>query len=162
MLRGSLDGRGVCGRMDTRICMAELLCCLPETITILLISYMPIQNKNQTIKRRVYSFQIETTYKGSSGPNHTSVQSHICSLCVRQQLPIQQSAYKILQYHRKSSCPEKQMRTTLQDCFHNPRHVNSHRTKQPPLKMNSKWKNKIQRMTSRVRKLIPTRESQQT
>ena len=73
MLRGSLDGRGVCGRMDTRICMAELLCCLPETITILLISYMPIQNKNQTIKRRVYSFQIETTYKGSSGPNHTRV-----------------------------------------------------------------------------------------
>ena len=23
MLCGSLDGRGVCGRMDTRICMAE-------------------------------------------------------------------------------------------------------------------------------------------
>ena len=44
MLRGSLDGRGVWGRMDICICMAESLCCLPEIIT-LLIGYTPIQNK---------------------------------------------------------------------------------------------------------------------
>ena len=31
--------------MDTCICMPESLCCLPETITTLLISYIPIQNK---------------------------------------------------------------------------------------------------------------------
>ena len=31
--------------MDTCICRAETLCCLPETITILLISYRPIENK---------------------------------------------------------------------------------------------------------------------
>ena len=30
---GRLGGRGVCGRMDTRVCMAESLCCSPETIT---------------------------------------------------------------------------------------------------------------------------------
>ena len=42
---GSLDGRGVWGRMDTRICMAESLCCSPETITTLLSSYTAIQNK---------------------------------------------------------------------------------------------------------------------
>ena len=35
-------GEGVWGRMDTCICMAESLCCLPETITTLLISYTPI------------------------------------------------------------------------------------------------------------------------
>ena len=41
MLHGSLDGRGVWGRKDTCICMAELLCCASETI-ILLIVYSPI------------------------------------------------------------------------------------------------------------------------
>ena len=35
MLCGSLDGRGVWGRVDTCICMVESLCCPPETITIL-------------------------------------------------------------------------------------------------------------------------------
>ena len=45
MLHGSLDGRGVWGRMDTCMCMAESLCCPPETITTLLISYTMIQNK---------------------------------------------------------------------------------------------------------------------
>ena len=41
----SLDGRGVWGRMDTCVCMAESLCYWPETITILLIGYTPTQNK---------------------------------------------------------------------------------------------------------------------
>ena len=45
MLCGSLDGRGVWERMDTCICMAESLCCSPETITTLLIGFTPIQNK---------------------------------------------------------------------------------------------------------------------
>ena len=35
MLCDSLDGRGVWGRMDTCICMAESLCCPGETITML-------------------------------------------------------------------------------------------------------------------------------
>ena len=42
---GSLNGREVWGRMDTYICMTGSLCCLPETITTLLMSYTPIQNK---------------------------------------------------------------------------------------------------------------------
>ena len=33
------------GRMDTCICIPESLCCPPETITILLIDYTPVQNK---------------------------------------------------------------------------------------------------------------------
>ena len=45
ILCGSLDGWGVWGRMDTRIFMAEHLCCPPETITTLLIGYTPIQRK---------------------------------------------------------------------------------------------------------------------
>ena len=32
--------------MDTYICMAESLCCPPETVTPLLISYTPVQNKS--------------------------------------------------------------------------------------------------------------------
>ena len=39
MLCASLDGKRVWGRMDT--CMAESLCCSPETTTTLLISYAP-------------------------------------------------------------------------------------------------------------------------
>ena len=31
--------------MDTRICMAESICCSPRTITTLLIGYTPIQNE---------------------------------------------------------------------------------------------------------------------
>ena len=42
--RGSLDGRGVWGRMDMCICMVDSLCCPTETIT-LLIGYTPVQNK---------------------------------------------------------------------------------------------------------------------
>ena len=41
---GSLGGRGVWGRMDRWVCMAESLCCAPETITTLLAGYTPIQN----------------------------------------------------------------------------------------------------------------------
>lgn len=36
---GSLDERGVWGRMDACICMAESLCRAPETITMVLIGY---------------------------------------------------------------------------------------------------------------------------
>ena len=41
MLSGSLDGRGVWGRTDTLMCMAESLRCSPETIRTLLNSYTP-------------------------------------------------------------------------------------------------------------------------
>ena len=42
---GSLDGRGVWGRMDTCVCVAESLCCPPKSIITLLIGYTPIQKK---------------------------------------------------------------------------------------------------------------------
>ena len=46
MLCGSLDRREVWGRMDTCLCMTETLCSPPETITISLIGYIPVQNKS--------------------------------------------------------------------------------------------------------------------
>ena len=51
LLHGSLDKREFGGKMDTCIFMAESLYCLPETITTLLISYTPIQNKSFTLKK---------------------------------------------------------------------------------------------------------------
>ena len=45
MLFGSLDGRGVWGKMDTCMWMAESLCCSPETLPASLINYDPTQNK---------------------------------------------------------------------------------------------------------------------
>ena len=54
MLCGNLDGRGVWGRMDTCICMAESLFCSPETITIMLISFTLVQNlKKKKLKDRL-------------------------------------------------------------------------------------------------------------
>ena len=44
MLWGSLDGRGVWGRVDTGICMAVSLRCPPETVTTLLMGFNPVQN----------------------------------------------------------------------------------------------------------------------
>ena len=40
------------GRMDTCICMAESLCCPPETITTWFIGHTPIQNKNLKNKKQ--------------------------------------------------------------------------------------------------------------
>ena len=43
ILCGDLDERRIWGEIDTNICMVESLCCLPETV-IMLIGYTPIQN----------------------------------------------------------------------------------------------------------------------
>ena len=51
MLFGSLNGSEVSG-IDTCICMAESLCCPPEVITTLFISY--IQNKIKSLKKETY------------------------------------------------------------------------------------------------------------
>ena len=53
----SLDGRGVWGRMDTCVCMAESLCYSPETITTLLIGYTIQNNKfEKKTKKFFYLF----------------------------------------------------------------------------------------------------------
>ena len=61
MLCGSLDGKGVGGRMDMYgcicICIAESLHCSPETITTLLIGYTPTQNKKFKKKKCVAQTQ---------------------------------------------------------------------------------------------------------
>ena len=53
MLCGSLDGRGVWGRMAMYMCKAESLYCSPETIKILLIGYMPIENLKKFFKNEI-------------------------------------------------------------------------------------------------------------
>ena len=51
MLCGSLDGKGVWGRMDIGIQMAESFHCSPEAITTLLIGYTIIQNRKLFLKK---------------------------------------------------------------------------------------------------------------
>ena len=46
-----MEVRVVWGRMDTCMCMAESLCCPPETITTLLIVYTTIQNVSDVKKK---------------------------------------------------------------------------------------------------------------
>ena len=47
-------GRSLGENGDTCICMAEPLCCPPETITALLIGYIPIQNKKVKFKKNFF------------------------------------------------------------------------------------------------------------
>ena len=68
MLCGSLARKGVWGRMDIHICIAEFLCCPPETITTLLIGYTPIQNKKLKKKRN-----------GSENGDHLDYESEVNS-----------------------------------------------------------------------------------
>ena len=51
MSRGSLDGRGVWGRMDTYVCVAESLHCAPEAITTLFIGYVFVIQQCLTLCR---------------------------------------------------------------------------------------------------------------
>ena len=55
MICSSLDGKGVWGRMETGIHIAESSHCLLETITTLLTGYTPIQSKK-------FSFFLKNTY----------------------------------------------------------------------------------------------------
>ena len=52
MLCGILEGRGVWDSVDTRLCMAELLPCSPETTTTLLIGYTLTPNKKFKGKKK--------------------------------------------------------------------------------------------------------------
>ena len=63
MLCGSLDGGTVWGRMDTYMCMAESLCCPPETITILLTGYTPIQNKKFRRRKKELQTTLLSIYR---------------------------------------------------------------------------------------------------
>ena len=54
MLCSSLNGRGIWGRMDTCIGMAESIHCSPETITTLLIGCTPIQNVLVLNKKKIF------------------------------------------------------------------------------------------------------------
>ena len=47
--------------MSTRICVAEFLCCSPETITVLLIGYTSIQKKIKNKKELVLKTPEEQT-----------------------------------------------------------------------------------------------------
>ena len=72
MLCGSLDGRGVWGRTDACMCMAGSLHCSPETITTLLIGYIPIQNKKLLLKKAEVTHGLacnnSSTKKHRAGP----------------------------------------------------------------------------------------------
>ena len=50
MLYGSLDGKGVRGRMATRVCMAESLHCSPEAITTLSVNWLYTNTKSKVKK----------------------------------------------------------------------------------------------------------------
>ena len=84
MLCGSLDGRGVLGRVDTCICMAEFLSFPPETVTVLLIGCTPLRSfpgglavkippaKQEMEEMRVQSLDQENLLEESM-TNHSSI-----------------------------------------------------------------------------------------
>ena len=64
----ALDGRGVWGRMNTCICMAESLRCSSETITTLLISYSPRLNKKKFKTLKSFIGEKKKERSGNSSP----------------------------------------------------------------------------------------------
>ena len=52
MLCGNLDGRGVWGRMDTCVCMAEFLHCSPKAITPLFVNWLYPNTKFKVFKKK--------------------------------------------------------------------------------------------------------------
>ena len=52
--------KGIWGRRDTRTCMAESLCCSPETITTLLIGCTPKQTNKKSLQM-VFDYHPNTT-----------------------------------------------------------------------------------------------------
>ena len=81
MLCGGLDGRGVWGRMDTCICMAEFLCFPPETVTVLLIGCTPIRSfpsgsavKILPAKQEMQEMQVQSL--GQENPLEESMATH--------------------------------------------------------------------------------------
>ena len=80
---------GVWDTMGTCTCMAESLCCSPETTTTLLIDYSPIQTKKFKLKKPKdllystgnYTQYFVITYKGEVSEKeyiyiHTHTQTH--------------------------------------------------------------------------------------
>ena len=74
LLCGRLDGRGVWGRMGTYICVVESLCCLPETITTLLIGYTLIKIKSL---KKVSCAYLQSGFPPPSPPQPSSQASLI-------------------------------------------------------------------------------------
>ena len=66
MLCGSLNRRRVWGRMDTCVCMAETLCCSPQTLTTLLISYTSIQASQVALVKNLPASSGDIKDMGSS------------------------------------------------------------------------------------------------
>ena len=83
---GSLDGRGVWGIMDMYICMTGSLHCSPETITILLIGYIPIRKKKKfKIKGKTES----TFFRRCGDWNSCQIINHIIKLSPFFGVPLQ-------------------------------------------------------------------------
>ena len=57
---GSLDERGVWGRKDTSICMAESLCCSPETIPTLCVNWLYSSIKLKALKKKKKVLRTQT------------------------------------------------------------------------------------------------------
>ena len=78
---GSLAGRWVWGIMDMCTCLPGSLHCWPETVTILLIGYIPIQNKK---------FKTESTFFWRCGDwNSCQIINHIIKLSPFFGVPLQ-------------------------------------------------------------------------
>ncbi|XDA81077.1 hypothetical protein R6Z07F_011053 [Ovis aries] len=66
----SPDGRGVSGRMDTRICTAEFLHCSPQITTTLLTGNIPPRGRKEldTTERLHFHFSLSCIGEGNGNP----------------------------------------------------------------------------------------------
>ena len=84
-------GGEIGGRIGTCVCMAKSLCCSPATITTLLISYIPIQNKKFFKKALVSLLRNRVSVAGTWKSIHHAVWSQAKSF-----LSLAQSIYNYI------------------------------------------------------------------
>ena len=118
VLCGSLDGRGFWARMDTCLYMADSICCSSETITTLLISYNPIQNKkfkkqkepkkkkNALLKNTNHHLTLQGCHKSSTCQKAQCLQSTSKRSTIKESMPVYSSRrrpFKTDYYYKTSS-----------------------------------------------------------
>ena len=70
VLCGNLDRTAVWGRMVACVCMAELLCCAPETVINCQSAVHEYKMKHLNLKRSIYYSIYTSVYYTSRGDQH--------------------------------------------------------------------------------------------
>ena len=82
VLHGSLEETEAWGRMDPCMCVAESLCCPPETITTLFVNWLYPSTRGKKVYKRAGGFLVEK--QASQSENKSFIKGYsVCEACDR-------------------------------------------------------------------------------